>query len=118
MRYPEFAQRVRTAIEEAGLWASQRKMATKLKVSPSTINNWLTGEKLPAHDTAIRLAARLGVSVEWLMTGSGPMRHTESVDSRVDRLPPEAREFFFSTLEMLESKYLASSKANNPNKKP
>lgn len=117
MRYLKFAERLQKAIKDEGLWGSQRAMAKIFHVSSSTMNSWLMGDKLPSHKTAIAICGKLGVTVEWLMTGNGPMRQEESVDVRYSRLPPDAQEFFMSTLEMLESKYRDSNKDNTPNNK-
>lgn len=117
MRYPDFAERIKKAMDHANMEGSQREIAKRMGVSASTINNWLTGEKLPSHKTAIQVARQLGVSLVWLMSGDGPMVQEESVEARLSRLPPEAREVFMSTLEALESKYAPSSSASTPSKK-
>src|SRR5690606_8666578 len=102
MVYSDFGLRLKKAIEDAGLWGSRREMAKTFKVSPGTMSNLFTGARLPSHKLAVKLAVRLNVSVDWLMTG----RETpESLDQRLDRLPPEARQFFIDTLMALESKY-------------
>ena len=74
MKYPEFADRFVTAIEEAkpALPARNEDLGKLFGVSGPMISYWRQGDKLPSMDTAIKIANRCGVCVEWLLTGNGP----------------------------------------------
>lgn len=51
-----------------------KQVADAVDVAPSTIQRYLAGS-IPAADIAIKLARTLGVRVEWLIVGEGPMNH-------------------------------------------
>jgi DNA-binding XRE family transcriptional regulator len=52
---------------------TQNGLATQLDMSQGSVRRWYTGEGYPELDTAIELARRTGVCVEWLLTGRGDM---------------------------------------------
>lgn len=64
--------RIREARESLA-W-SQEDLARRMHVSQPTISNWEAGRKSPRTQIMIRLAQVLGVSMEWLSTGRGPMQ--------------------------------------------
>jgi transcriptional regulator with XRE-family HTH domain len=72
--HQEFSLRVRKACEEKGLKTTQKALAKFFGVSEITARNWWHGEKLPGMQNAIDAAVKLGVNVEWFLTGRGPMR--------------------------------------------
>lgn len=43
---------------------SQRKLAARLEVSPSSVSDWKYGTNFPAPDHLMRLAAEIGVPYE------------------------------------------------------
>ena len=45
-------------------------LADKIGVSPSTLSTWKTKERLPGADQAVAIARALGVTVEYLVTGT------------------------------------------------
>lgn len=53
---------------------SQEDLARRMHVSQPTVSHWEAGRKSPRMQIMIRLAQVLGVSMEWLSTGRGPMR--------------------------------------------
>lgn len=68
--------RLMRAIEAAPkskLPTTQNGIATVLGMSQGSVRRWYTGEGLPELATAIELAKRTGVCVEWLLTGRGDM---------------------------------------------
>ena len=74
--YEGFGQRFRLALEHAGYTKEKYKAYTHtlcklFDVSTATVNDWLWGRKLPAMETAIMIAMKLNVCVEWLLTGKG-----------------------------------------------
>lgn len=74
MKHREFSKRFNQAVEASGLPATQKALGKLLGVSEVMIWSYKNGEKLPRMSTATRMAEKLGVSVEWLLTGSGVMR--------------------------------------------
>jgi hypothetical protein len=71
-----FWNRLMRAIEAAPksrLPTSQNGLATSLDMSQGSVRRWYTGEGYPELVTAIDLARRTGVCVEWLLTGRGDM---------------------------------------------
>jgi len=53
---------------------SQADLAREIDVAQPSVNNWATGEtKSLRAEVAVKAAKALGVRVEWLVFGSGPM---------------------------------------------
>lgn len=66
------ADRVRTALAFRNM--SQADLAREIDVAQPSVNNWATGEtKSLRAEVAVKAAKALGVRVEWLVFGSGPM---------------------------------------------
>jgi len=84
-----FPERLRAACEEAGLTVTQPALARAFGVSTTTIWHYLHGEKLPSMEKAIQIAGKLGVCVEWLLTGNGPKRAQDTLD--ISQLPDAAK---------------------------
>ena len=61
---------------------TQRQLADSIKVSYNTIQSWITKDRLPDAEQAVKIAHVLKTSVEYLVTGSDfrdssvEMRHT------------------------------------------
>jgi len=67
-----FWRRLTEAWAEQDLPVSQNGIATKMKMSQGSVGRWYHGEGLPELDTAIELAERGKVCVDWLLTGRLP----------------------------------------------
>ena len=68
----EFSARFRQALKESDLPQTQVELGKYFGLSGTMIWFYLNGEKLPSMKNAIAIARRLGVCVEWLLTGRGP----------------------------------------------
>lgn len=88
MKHPEFGKRFRLAVEHAGVEDTQEALATRLGVSGVMIWSYRNGDKLPRMNTAVRISKALGVNVNWLMTGDGPM--TSAPESKKTISRPDA----------------------------
>jgi transcriptional regulator with XRE-family HTH domain len=63
-----FAENLRDELDYQGLIVKQ--LAAKTGINLHTLNHYLSGKKsTPPADTAVRIAAALGVTVEYLVTG-------------------------------------------------
>jgi len=63
-----FSKRLRSEIEYIGL--SQKEFAAKIGIKKRTLDTYLgIQQSMPPADTAVKIAAALGVSVEYLVTG-------------------------------------------------
>lgn len=71
--YVEFASRLKHAVEKSGLSGNQNKIGDQFGITGAFYGQLLKGSKLPSTDKAINIAVRLGISIEWLMTGRGEM---------------------------------------------
>lgn len=65
-----FADRLRSAIFYST--SNKSDVARDVGVHPVTMSRWLK-DRVPDAVTAMRLATRLGVRLNWLLTGDGPM---------------------------------------------
>lgn len=79
----EFSARFQSACRSAGLKTTHQALARFLGVSPITARNWWLGEKLPGMANAIMAANRLGVTVQWLLTGQGE-QSADQADPQLD----------------------------------
>lgn len=64
----ELAERIRTAREARGL--SQKDLSNALGLRDATVSDWERRQGVPKAANLVVLAPLLGVSVQWLMTGS------------------------------------------------
>lgn len=78
MKHPDFAKRFRKAVQVAGVEDSQQALGKLIGVSGVTIWSYRNGEKLPRMATAAKIAGALGINVNWLLTGAGPMMATNN----------------------------------------
>lgn len=89
MKNSGFPERLREAATEAGFAVTQAALGKAFGLSTTTIWHYLKGEKLPSMSKAIEIAGKLGVCVEWLLTGNGP-KHTRDVLD-ISQLPATAK---------------------------
>lgn len=70
--FADFARRFIAACREARLPTQQDQLGRLFAVSAPMISYYSTGKKLPSMETALHIAQKTGVCVEWLLTGRGP----------------------------------------------
>lgn len=90
-----FWRRLTEAWTEQDLPVSQNGIATKMNMSQGSVGRWFHGEGLPELETAIDLAQRGKVCVDWLLTGRLP-KYPISRD-------PAIREIFEICLQLDET---------------
>ena len=84
MRIMSFKENLKAELEYQGF--QLKEFAEKCGISKNTLGNYLTGHNsLPTADTAVKIARALGVSVEYLVTG------TNSSETQVSALPLKQR---------------------------
>ena len=72
----EFSKRLRSEIEYLGL--NQKEFAAKAGIKKRALDAYLWAQQsMPPADTAVKIAAALGVSVEYLVTGK---EYRKSID--------------------------------------
>lgn len=82
----DFWERLDWLIKERG--TSRKALASELGFSLSSFSMWKTRQTFPDADLAVRLAALLGVSVEYLVAGETPSawEDSEAGDSEMRRV--------------------------------
>jgi transcriptional regulator with XRE-family HTH domain len=73
--------RIRMALQRKG-W-SGRQLARQLGVAPRAVMSWIHDTNRPSLDRLPVLCATLGVSLEWLLTGRGPMTARDNRDLKL-----------------------------------
>ena len=64
----DFSQRLRSEIQYVGL--NQKEFAAKAGINKRALDGYLRAQQsMPPADTAVKIAAALGLSVEYLVTG-------------------------------------------------
>ncbi len=103
MKDAGFGERLRLACEAAGVPATQAALSRLFGVSTTIVWHYLNGEKLPSMAKAILIATKLGVCVEWLLTGRGPMHPPPSPGDVLDisRLPPTTKNHLKALVDAL-----------------
>lgn len=71
MQYPETAQRLRFALDRAGLKAQD--LSNQSGIGKSSISQYLSGSHAPSNKSAGAMAEVLGVNPVWLMGFDVPM---------------------------------------------
>ena len=61
--------------ESRGFDVTQERFAQRLGISQSQLSKYERGLIPPAADVLLKLNQKLGVSVDWLLTGSGSKRN-------------------------------------------
>jgi len=80
-----FKERLKVSREEKGL--SQEALGSSLDISAGTIKRYEAGKGYPDIDKFQNMCSVLGVSVEWLLNGEGPMRPGERATTEIS-VPP------------------------------
>jgi transcriptional regulator with XRE-family HTH domain len=86
-----FAERLRLEIDYAGL--NQKEFAAKAGIKKRALDAYLgVQNSMPPADTAVKIAAALGVSVEYLVTGNEQKSSIKFVGRKVQKPLPETNE--------------------------
>ena len=111
-----FSRRFREAcLNNSDLSTRQIALGKALGVSGAMVSKYRAGEKLPSMATAIRIADKCGVCVEWLLTGRGTKTPTTlagserlTVDQIFDLIGAEGVSELFSRMQEDLAKSIAS----------
>ena len=77
----------RIAALRKGLGWNQTELANRLKISPSAVGMYEQGRREPSADTLVAMARVLGVSVDYLLTGTPEAREVTALDDMLrDRI--------------------------------
>lgn len=78
----EFAKRFGDALDKKNLPERGRTilLGKQFDVSPKAVSKWLNGETIPETTKLIEICAWLGVSIEWILTGSIAVDFDSDVD--------------------------------------
>ncbi len=71
MKHPQFAERFNKAVSLSGAESTQKALGKLLGVSEVMIWSYRNGEKLPRMAMALKMAEEFGVSIDWLLQGTG-----------------------------------------------
>ena len=61
----KFAETLRQLIEDSEI--SQKKLAQEIKISPSTLANYVQGSRCPDYDTLMAIARYFNVTTDYLL---------------------------------------------------
>lgn len=74
------ADRLREIVGEE--WGAVTRYAEKLKIPPQTLNQYLTGRRVP-HADILRVLSEVGqLNINWLLTGRGPKYQAEDTGKK------------------------------------
>ena len=105
-----FRENLKAELSYSGMLV--KELAAKTGLKKHTIDNYLSVRgRMPAADVAVRIANALGVTVEYLITGSETSEKRSSVHFppeirymalAAEKLKPDYREIALSFIEMLK----------------
>lgn len=87
---------------------SQAELARRMDVSTGTVQNWEAGRAIPETKNTPRLSRELGVSVQYLITGSNLEEEPDTVRAATLRPIIESLRAEVTRLEDLVAKHLES----------
>jgi transcriptional regulator with XRE-family HTH domain len=115
MKYMGFRENLKAELDHAGLYV--KELAALSGVKKQTIDSYLRQDGfIPTIETGVRIAQALGVSVEYLVTGSDSLGkstqpyfcQTARLAARiVEELDKENRKLALDLLKTLKKHYLA-----------
>ncbi len=68
---------------------SVRSFAAECGMSDTVVRQYLSGKSEPTRPAIIAIARVAGCSIEWLLTGEGPMKRGAAVEAGIERLKEE-----------------------------
>jgi septal ring factor EnvC (AmiA/AmiB activator) len=81
-------------------------LSERLGVSPQTLSSWKGRERMP-YSVCIDLAEQHGISLDWLLTGAGPMRRTLECQASPSQADTEQRMLaIFRTLTAADQQFV------------
>lgn len=107
MNVPEMLDRIAERLEEIG--KTKGEMYKACRVTSPAVSQWRSGKTRPGVDTLQRICDFLGVSYEWLTTGSGQKEKPAPSEgdglvsewsTAWDQATPEARAAALSVLRL------------------
>lgn len=79
-------------------------LSERIGVSPQTLSSWKGRERMP-YSVCIDLAEQHGISLDWLLTGVGPMKRTAELEASSSE--PEQRMLaIFRTLTVADQQFV------------
>ncbi len=89
----EFCDRLQQAMDAAGV--DQSMLGRRLGITPSAVNQWISGRVMPRASRIMQIAAALGVPASSLLSASGfsepqPSPSFPAPPDEMDRLPEVA----------------------------
>ena len=113
MDHSGFSERFREACQDAKVTTTMEGMGRFFGVSKAMAWNYYKGIKLPSMEKAIEIAEKLGVCVEWLLTGRGPKYPPKPPDETIDisEISPEMREGLRTLIDSMKSATKDSTRA-------
>jgi transcriptional regulator with XRE-family HTH domain len=70
----DFGRRLDQAVRDMFGERGQTRAAAAMGMVPQQLNKYIQGRNEPLLDVLVRIANGLGVSIDWLVTGEGPMQ--------------------------------------------
>lgn len=99
----DFSKRLRSLREMKGI--TRKELAEMIGISESTLQRWERGITLPSLKYIKKLAIALEVSEDYLIGKSDVLLATNSIETKIKRLPEEAKEELATILDYLIAKY-------------
>lgn len=112
-----FSDRLAEAVQNSGLANSDIISHLKLK-SRSGLKKWLDGVGKPDAENAVKLALLLGVSVEWLVLGTGERTREKTKETSKDgeKKPTKADSYLSAPIGVFISEIDKSIRIDSENR--
>lgn len=79
---------------------TQKELATAIGISYNTLQSWITKDRLPDVEQALKIAKNLNTSIEYLVTGKD--EENKVLNSRLQIMIPKLNHLSDENLELID----------------
>lgn len=79
---------------------TQKELASAIGISYNTLQSWITKNRLPDAEQALKIAKQLNVSVEYLLTGKNEEK--KDINPKLQDIIPKLNHLSNKNLELIE----------------
>ena len=94
----QFWQKVKEELEYNLI--TQKELAEKIGISYNTLQSWITKDRLPDAEQALKIAKQLNTSIEYLVTGKNEEKN--GIKQNLQEMIPKLNHLSNENLELID----------------
>ena len=94
----QFWQKVKEELEYNLI--TQKELAEKIGISYNTLQSWITKDRLPDAEQALKIAKQLNTSIEYLVTGKNEEKN--GIKQNLQEIIPKLNHLSNENLELID----------------